>query len=152
MTRWLLTAVLLLAGTSSAWGQMPVTGALRQGAGAQSTSAWPVIPAQAISLNRTATSGADAALTMSLTGAPTQRIAIRGIVCYLSAAGTSTLTVSDGATVILDLGTFTNLAAGAFSFGLATGVWGMSGNNMTVNIGAAGGTVTSTCSVIADRS
>ena len=148
----LVLTVILLFGSSMAHAQLPVTGTMDQGVRSSSPGAWPVTPAQAIeTMNLTQTSVSGAAQTLTLLGSPLKRVAIRGIVCYLSAAGTSTITVSDGGTVVLDLGTFTNLAAGAFSFGIASGVWGGLSNSMTVNIGAASG-VTSTCSVIADRS
>ena len=149
----LLAVSLLLAWVAVAHAQLPITGTIDQGVPSSSQTAWPMVPAQAVeTMSRTQTSGSNAAQTLTLPGSPGRRVAIRGIVCYLSAAGTSTITISQAGTVMLDLGTFVDLAAAAWSFGLATGVWGAPGSPMTINVGAGGNGVTSTCSVIADRS
>ena len=104
-------------------------------------------------LNSTTSSAANTAATITLTGASGQRVTIRGI--YIKATGalaTSTVTVQDGATTVLDLGTVSIPLAGAtVQFTGAPLVTGTVGNNMTVIVGAGGALSITTTSIIADR-
>ena len=85
-------------------------------------------------------SGANSPATVTLAGASGQRVTIRGI--YIKATGaaaTVSVTVQDGATVVLDLGTISVALGGAtVSFGGALLLTGSLGNSMVVNIGAGG--------------
>ncbi len=67
------------------------------------------------------------------------------------AAASFTLTVTDGATIKLDLGTQSAALAGAAdTFIGAPLICGSTGNSMTVNIGAGGVGAVTTTSVVAD--
>lgn len=96
------------------------------------------------------TSAANTAAAVTLTGTSGSRICVRSVAIFSSAAGTPTLTVSDGATVVLNLGTLATNTAPTIFPGQPL-MCGQTGNNVVVNIGAAGAAVTTTTSVIADR-
>lgn len=99
-------------------------------------------------------SAANTAATVTLTGAAGARVCVRGV--YIQATGaaaTFTLTVQDGATVILNLGTQTATNVGpALAFTGTPLFCGTAGNNVIVNVGAGGAAAVTTTSVIADRS
>jgi len=109
----------------------------------------------AVSLNAAPTvSGANAAATATLTGASGRRVCVRGIyIIATGAAATFTLTIQDGATVVLNLGTVTAALAGpAQAVTGAPLLCGTPGNNVVVNIGAGGAAAVTTTSVIGDLS
>lgn len=100
-------------------------------------------------------SAANTAATVTLTGAAGQRVCLRALaVKATGAAATFTLTVSDGATLVLDLGTQTAALNGAAVLFAGTPLLlcGSPGNNVVVNIGAGGASAVTTTSAIADRS
>lgn len=123
-------------------------GVLQSSAGGYNVSA--AIQAGVI-LNSTVTSAANTAAVITLTNTSGSRICLRTLALFSSAASAVvTLTVSDGATVVLNLGT----PATAITPSLFQGtplVCSQTGNNLVVNIGAAGGAITTTTSAIADR-
>jgi hypothetical protein len=96
------------------------------------------------------TSAANTAAAVTLTGTSGSRVCIREIDVESSAAATATLTVTDGATVVLNYGTLTTGVA-PNRFNGSPLLCGQTGNTLTVNIGAAGVGITTTTSVIADR-
>jgi len=115
----------------------------------------PVVETQgATLLNSTpVVSSVNASTSVSLAGAANQRVCIRSIAIYATGlAGAVTLTVQDGAGVIMDLGAPSlPLLGPATIFGGALLACGSTGNGMTVNIGAGGLTEVTHTSVIADR-
>jgi hypothetical protein len=125
-------------------------GVLQSSAGGYNVSA----PIQSgIVLNRAATvSAANTAAVHTLTNTAGSRICIRRIVLFSSAAGTPTLTVTDGAVVVLNFGTrATTTSSLNNEFAGDPLVCSQTNNNLVVNIGAAGAGVTTTTTVIADR-
>lgn len=124
------------------------------GSGTSSSAPLVSTPQQGTtSLNATpTTSAANAAAVVTLTGAAGSRITIRQITVFASVATTATVTVSDGATVVLNLGTLSLTTSGGANNFTGLAITGSAGNSMTVNIGAAGVGNTTTTSVIADRS
>jgi len=98
-------------------------------------------------------SAANTAASVPLTGAVGTRVCIHFIaVKATGAAATFTLTVSDGATTVLDLGTQSAALAGAAdTFSGTPLLCGQTGNTVTVNIGAGGVGAVTTTSVIASR-
>ncbi len=149
----LLVALLSALVTTRADGQPGVT-PMHQGAPTMATRGWPVAPSQGFTLLNTApvTSAANTATTFPVTGATSFRVCIRAIYIFSSAAGAPTLTLQDGATVIDNWGTLSTSTAFTSIPIPASGICGTTGNSMTVNIGAAGAAVTTTTSVVADRS
>jgi len=102
--------------------------------------------------NSTQASGANAAQTITLTGAASQRVSLTVIDVFLSAAGACTLTIVDNATTVYShpVGTFT--AAAPFQVQLGSdGLSISTGSTATVNVGACGAAITSTLNVIASR-
>lgn len=96
--------------------------------------------------NNKQTSGSGATQTVTLTGIPRLRITFRSLAIYASAGGTCAITIQDGGTVIIDLGTLTlTTAATIINLAFTATV----GNNVVVNVGAVTA-ATSTISVIAD--
>jgi hypothetical protein len=98
-------------------------------------------------------SGANAAQTLSLTGGTGTRVCVYSIALYSSAAGAATLVIQSATTtsVKYDLGTITT-AAQAVQVPLgAAGFCGVVGENVSILVGAAGGTATTTVSAIADQ-
>lgn len=130
-----------------------VFGLTNQSAGGASAIApWQFEAVQASSnLNAAPTvSAAATPATVTLTGQAAKKICIRNIAIYESVAtGAATLTVQDGATVVLDLGAPTLTAAATLFTGVPL-VCGSSGNTVTVNIGAGVATEVTHTSVIAD--
>lgn len=111
-------------------------------------------PQQGVTLlNISVPSAANTTSTITLAGAAGQRVTVRGI--YIKATGAiaaSTVTVSDGGTVILDLGTLSVPLAGAtIQFAGNPLMTGSTGNNVVVTVGAGGALSITTTSVIADR-
>lgn len=150
--RFALVALLLLLGALATPADSQTVA--HQGSPTMATRVWPVGPSQGFALlnNNVTTSAANAAATVTITGATAFRVCLRAIYIFSSAAGTPTLTVQDGATVIANFGTLAT-TTGFTSVPLpASGICGTAGNNLVVNIGAAGGAVTTTTSVLADRS
>ena len=97
-----------------------------------------------------ATSGANAPQTLTYTGIPGRRWHLRAIILFGSAASTATLTVQDGATVILNFGTVT-VPVGATPILLGDpGFFTSVGNNLVINVGAAGVANTTTISAVCD--
>lgn len=111
---------------------------------------WRSAPVQGVTQLSTTpvTSAANTAAVVTVTGAAGTRVCLRTLALFSSAAGNATLTVSDGATVVLNLGT-RGLTTSAAIFDPL--VCAATGNNLVVNVGAAGAGVTTTTSVIADR-
>lgn len=104
-----------------------------------------------IILNTTpTTSAANTAAAVTLTNTAGSRICIRSINILASAAGNATLTVADGATTVLNLGTLA-LGIGATRIEGSPVVCSQTNNNLVVNVGAAGAGITTTTSVISDR-
>jgi hypothetical protein len=96
-------------------------------------------------------SGANAAAVVTLTNTSGSRICVREIVLLSSAASAVvTLTVTDGAVIVLNYGTPATAITPA-RFAGSPLMCSQTGNNVVVNIGAAGGAITTTTSVIADR-
>jgi hypothetical protein len=96
-------------------------------------------------------SAANTAAVVTLTNTSGSRICIREIVLFSSAASAVvTLTVTDGAVVVINYGTPATAITPA-RFAGSPLVCSNTGNNLIVNIGAAGGVITTTTSVIADR-
>lgn len=129
----------------------PITqpgGVLQSSSGGYNVSA--LIQAGVILNAAPTTSAANTAATVTLTGTAGSRICVREIDIFSSAAGTPTLTISDGATVVQNFGT---LATGTAATRIAGSpvLCGQTGNNVVVNIGAGGVGVTTTTSVVADR-
>lgn len=98
-------------------------------------------------------SAANTAATVTVPGVGNQRACIRLIaVKDTGAAATYTLTVQDGATIVLDFGTITGTLNGAANLFQGTPLLcGTTGNNLVVNVGAGGVGAVTTTSVIADR-
>jgi hypothetical protein len=129
----------------------PVTqpgGTLQSSAGGYSVAA--LIQSGVIQNAAPTTSAANTAATGTLTGTAGSRICVREIDLFSSAAGAATLTISDGATVVQNFGTITTGTAATRIAGSPV-LCGQTGNNVVVNIGAAGVGITTTTSVIADR-
>lgn len=125
-------------------------GTLQSSAGGYNVSA----PIQAgIVLNTTpVTSAAATPAVVTLTNTAGSRVCIREIVLLSSAASAVvTLTVSDGATVVLNYGIVPTATLGVRFAGGGPIVCSQTSNNLVVNIGSAGGAITTTTSVIADR-
>lgn len=97
------------------------------------------------------TSAAATPAVVMLTNTAGSRICIREIALISSAASAVvTLTVTDGATVVLNYGTpATGIVP--IRFNGSPLVCSQTSNNLVVNIGSAGGAITTTTSVIADR-
>jgi len=106
-----------------------------------------------IILNTTpVTSAANTAAVVTLTNTPGSRICLRSITLFSSAAGTATLTVTDGVVVVLNFGTLvTGTSAALTTFDGTPLLCSQTSNNLVVNIGAAGAAVTTTTSTISDR-
>jgi hypothetical protein len=127
-------------------------GVLQSSAGGYVVSA----PIQSgIILNRAATvSAANAAAVHTLTNTAGSRICIRRIEIFnTGAAGNFTVTVTDGAIVVLNLGTLIFAAPpqpSLFREGSPL-LCSTTGQNLIVNIGAGGAGAISTTTVIADR-
>lgn len=105
-------------------------------------------------LNATPTvSAANTAAAVTLTGAAGFRVCVRFIaVKATGAAATSSLTIQDGATTVLDFGSITATLAGpSINFPGPLIMCGSTGNSVVVNIGAGGAGAITTTSVIADR-
>lgn len=124
-------------------------GTLSSSAGGYTVAA----PIQAgIILNAAPTvSAANTAAVITLTNTPGSRVCIREIALISSAASAVvTLTVTDGAVLVLNYGTpATGIVPIRFS-GVPL-LCSQTNNNLIVNIGAAGVAITTTTSVIADR-
>ncbi len=156
MRRWIpRVPLLLMLGLAAALGVGLVM--LGQLAAQTTGSTSPVFVAQrAVALLNVAptVSAANTAATVTLTGVAGQRWCLRGLyVQATGAAATFTLTLQDGATVILNLGTQTATLNGpALAFTGTPLVCGTAGNNVVVNVGAGGASAITTTSVIADRS
>jgi len=121
-----------------------------------STSAAPpaFTPAQGTTLqNSFQASGANAAQTITLTGAALTRVTINYIEAYASAAAVCTLTIVDNATTVYShaLTTQTSVLPLQINLG-AAGLSISTGSTATVNIGACGAAVTSNLNVVASRS
>lgn len=121
-----------------------------------STTAAPpaFTPAQGVTLQNSAqTSGANAAQTITLTGAALTRVTINYVEVFASAAAVCTLTIVDNATTVYShvLSTQTSAAPLQINLGSA-GLSISTGSNSTVNVGACGAAVTSTLNVVASRS
>lgn len=126
--------------------------------GAQTTGSTSPLPVAEMvagqSLNAAPTvSGVNLAAAVTLTGSPGQRVCIRGI--YIKATGaavTTLVTIQDGATIVLDLGTLAIPLVGASTIFTGTPlICGSPGNNVVVNVGAGGALAVTTTSVTADR-
>lgn len=119
------------------------------------TAAGASVPVQGATLfNSQATSGANAAQTFTFTGTAGTRAVLRAATGSISAAGTCTVTVQDGATVIMTLPPLTSTTTVSLfpsGFAPATGISASSGNNLVVTIGACGAAVTSTVAVVGDK-
>lgn len=99
------------------------------------------------------TSAATTAAVLTLTNTPGSRICLRNLALITSSATQNiTLTVTDGATVVLNLGTVSTgaVAGNPTVFTGSPLVCSQTNNNLVVNIGAAGAGTTTT-SAIADR-
>lgn len=107
-------------------------------------------------LNAAATmSAANTAATRTLTGGVTgQRVCLRSLFIQATgAAATFTLTITDGAVVVLDLGTQTATLTGpALQFIGAPLLCATGTNNLVINIGAGGAGAVTTTTTVADRS
>lgn len=144
MRQFLLVVVLLL-------GLLVAQRALAQTSG----SAYPTfVHPQGVALLNAAptTSAANTAATVTLTGITQRRICVRGVyVKATGAAATFTLTLQDGATIVLDLGTQAAALNGpALAFTGTPLMCGTNGQNVQINIGAGGAGAITTTSVIAD--
>ncbi len=131
---------------------LAVEPALAQTSG--STSPQPVAEQIGTALNQApVVSGVNLSATVTLTGQPGQRVCVRGI--YIKATGaavTTAVTIQDGATTVLDLGTLAiPLTGPATAFTGTPLLCGSPGNTVTVTIGAGGALAVTTTSVIADR-
>lgn len=125
-------------------------GVLQSSAGGYSIAA----PIQAgVILNTTpTTSAANTAAVITFTNTSGSRICLRSLTVFSSAAGAATLTVSDGATVVRNFGTLVlGTSAAATTFDGTPMLCSQTGQNIVINIGAAGAAVTTTTSAIADR-
>ncbi len=115
------------------------------------------VPTQGATLfNTQATSGANTAQTLSVTGAAAQRATLRGAWGSISAAGSCTVIIQDGATTILTLPPLTSVTPAVVSLfpnGAvpASGITVTAANNVNVVIGACGAAVTSTVAISGDR-
>jgi len=107
-------------------------------------------------LNAAATvSAANTAATRTLTGGVTgQRVCLRSLFIQATgAAATFTLTITDGAVVVLDLGTQAAALNGpALQFIGAPLLCATGNNNLIVNVGAGGAAAVTTTTTVADRS
>lgn len=116
----------------------------------------PTVPVQGSTLfNSQATSGANAAQTFTFTGAAGFRSVLRAATGSISAAGSCTVTIQDGATTIMTLPPLTSTTTVSLfpsGFAPSTGISASTGNNLVVTIGACGAAVTSTVAVVGDRS
>lgn len=110
--------------------------------------AWKVPVQGPVLLNARQTSAAGAPQSLVIAGEALMRTTLRKLAVYASAASNATITVDTGSGVVLDLGTVA-LSAEAKVFDLM--VTAPPGSNITVSVGAAGGVVTTTVSVVADR-
>jgi len=101
------------------------------------------------------TSAANTAAVVTLAGAANKRVCLRTLAVFSSAAATTpvTITAADGATTVLNLGSYTTgLAANPTSLFLGQPLMCAStGNNLVINIGAAGVGLTTTTTAIGDR-
>lgn len=131
----------------------PVTqpgGTLQSSAGGYAVAA----PIQAgIILNAApVTSAANTAAAVTFPGLAGSRICVRSVTLFSSAAGTATLTLSDGGVTVRNFGTLvTATSAAATTFEGTPILCGQTSAAVVVNIGAAGVGITTTTSVIADR-
>jgi hypothetical protein len=118
-------------------------------------SAFTISPAQGATLLNAAptVSTANSPVSIVLAGASSQRISIRTIAIKATgAAASASITVQDGASVILDLGTVSFALGGpAILFSGTPLATGSIGNSMTINVSAGGALAITTTSVIADR-
>jgi hypothetical protein len=125
------------------------------GVGSSGAFTWITTIMQSFTLMNAAptVSAANTAATVTLTGAAGARVCVRTVAIKATgAAATFTLTVQDGATIVLDLGTQSATLTGpALLFQGTPLLCGTQGNTVTVNIGAGGAAAVTTTSVIADR-
>lgn len=129
----------------------PVTapgGTLQSSAGGYTVSA---LIQSGILLNAApATSVANTAQTVTLTGIAGSRICIREIAVFSSAAGTPTLVIQDATVTQVNYGTLATGTA-ALRFAGSPLFCGQTSDSVQVVVGAAGAAVTTTVSVVADR-
>jgi len=130
---------------------------LREPGAQTSGSASPITVGTGMTnLNAAATvSAANTAATRTLTGGVTgQRVCLRSLFIQATgAAATFTLTITDGAVVVLDLGTqAATLNGPALQFIGAPLLCATGTNNLIVNIGAGGAAAVTTTTTVADRS
>lgn len=119
------------------------------------TAAGASVPVQGATLfNSQATSGANASQTLAVTGTAGTRAVLRAATGAISAAGSCTVTVQDGATPIMTLPPLTSTTVVSLfpsGFAPATGISASSGNTLNFVIGACGAAVTSTVAIVGDR-
>lgn len=118
-------------------------------------TAGAVDPVQGATLfNTQATSAANTQQTLAVTGAAGSRSVLRAATGVVSAAGTCTVTVQDGATPIMTLPPLTSTTTVSLfpsGFAPATGISASTGNSLNLVIGACGVGVTSTVAIVGDR-
>lgn len=150
----MLTSPCLWNGTSCDRQRGTITGGATVSLGSTTAAPPAFTPAQGVTLqNSTQTSGANAAQTITLTGAASTRVNINFVEVFASAAAVCTLTIVDNATTVLSHPLTTQTSAAPLQINLgAAGLSISTGSTATVNVGACGGAVTSTLNVVASRS
>lgn len=115
-------------------------------------NAWPVSPVQGPSLfNSSTTGGAATAVTVTIAAVASQRVHLRGVEAYCSAAPAApiSVTVTDGATVRWT--STPSAVAAIFNRSFLPSIDSTTGNALTITLPSCGGAATGTLNVHADQ-